>query len=105
MEKKYYRICPIPHILPDFREYGYEDEHSFYRGLNMLNSRYCGRVGEYCAERHAFLLLRFSDTPDAQAVEEWMPKFVCEPAAPPDIDDMRLGVHDNAELDEAFGFD
>ena len=105
MDKKYYRVCAIPGILPDFHEYGYEDEHSFYRGLYMLNSRYRGRVGEYRAERHAFLLLRFVDTPDRQSVEEWMPKFILEPAAPPDIEGRQMDGQEDAELDKAFGFD
>lgn len=104
IDKKYYRVCALPRNLPDFYEYGYADEHTFYRGLSRLNRLYRGRVGECCAERHVFLLLRFYDTIDGQPVEEWLPKMMCEPAAPPDDDEKQSGGLEE-ELDRIFGFE
>ena len=86
--------------------HGFESRRDFEAALRNLVSRWHGRVGECIDERHGFLLLRFHDTPGGKPDEEWLPRYLLQPADVPEYM-MEADNPDDVtrELDEAFGFD
>ena len=94
--------------LRDHLWHGYEEKADFRLALRQLADRWRGRVGEAVAERNGFLRLRFHDTPGGLPDEDWLPRYLLEPAPVPDyILEAERNRPDpiEQELDEAYGFD
>ena len=104
MEGEYYIVSVDPRDAPlrDHLWHGYDTRRDFYDALRKLSDRWRDRVGECVGERHGFLLLRFHDTPGGVPDEEWLPRYLLKPYDPPEP---AADGQDDAELDEAFGFD
>lgn len=105
-EKRYYRVISDPHAAPlnDYLEHGYEERAEFALAVHRIVGRWHGRVGECIGTRHAFLLLRFTDTPDGWPEEEWLPRYLLERAAPRRKDTPHPSDDEEHLLDELYEF-
>jgi hypothetical protein len=91
----------------DYLMHGYESKWKFYMALSRLSEKWQGRTGECIDKRHDFMLIRFLDTPGGKPDEEWIPRYMLEPADTPDyVREMRKEPDETEEeLDQIFGFD
>ena len=109
-KRQFYRVINGTELwymkLPDHLEHGFETERDFREALEKLVRMWHDQIGESVGERYEFLRLRFCDIPGGGSEEDWLPRYLLEPApdyVPPDernvVDEL------TKELDEAFGFD
>ena len=92
--------------LSDHLLHGYESRQDFRAAVRLLVDRWKGRVGECVGGRHGFLLLRFHDTPGGKPDEEWLPRYLLEPAETPEyMSEQKTADETETLLDQAFGFD
>ena len=98
----YYRVMSVKGKIPDYHEYGYDNENSFYEGLLRLEGLYKGRIGKCVDKRHVFVRLMFTDTPDRQPVYEWFPLFMLQMTPEPKTG--KRNGNPTEEIDTAFGF-
>ncbi len=104
--RKFYLVKSVrDYRTADHLEHGYETECDYRRALRILQSRFAGRVGECVDEKHGFLRLRFTDTPDASPVYGWFPPILLAQTEPPEQDENLRTETAKSPLDEIFGFD